>query len=558
MPKTFSIKIVGPAGTGVMSVGESLFRACLSAGYYCLGYPEYPSLIKGGHNTFLITLSSEPFPNNSPRVDLLLPLTQGALDLEHNHITDETCVVCDAGLKIDHTIKHLYQPDLVNIAKTAGNLLTLNTAIIAFAAVQLKLNPDSLLQQLLSELAGKPQAILDSNKKAFQDALVASQKYHLDLSLPDLNNKTHHLSLTGSEAVGLGAISAGLNLFAGYPMTPSSPLLHFLAAHQTEFNYLVRQTEDELSAINMIIGASYAGAKSMTGTSGGGFALMNEGLSLAGMIETPIVVYLAMRPGPATSMPTWTSQSDLLFAINAGHGEFPRIILAPSDPLDCYLLTHQAFALAQMYHIPVIILSDKYLAENHYSVESLPKLDTIKLSAIYPETTVTDLYPRYKYTPEGVSNRTLPGMPNGQYIANSDEHDAKGLVDESAEGRQSANQRRLNKMATILKSVPDPEIIQRKNDLVLISWGSHRQIVESAAQELNASHLHFHWVWPLPENLKEILANYSKIVVVENNNTHQFSHLITMSTGIIPDSNLGLDNGRPLDPDWIVNEIKKL
>ncbi len=555
MPEVFAIKIAGPAGSGILSAGEALFRAFVKAGYYAQGYPEYPSLIKGGHNTYLITVSETPFPNNSPKIDLLLALTQNALDNEHGNLSEDTRIVADLSLKSDHEHKKLYQPVLLDVSKTAGNPLTLNTVMIGFATHQLKLNSDLVWELLREELGGKSQTLLDQNKLAFDKAMELSKQYFLELTLPKQNNNDHQLTLNGSQGIGLGAIAAGVNLYAGYPMTPSSPLLHFMAGHQSEFNYLVRQTEDELCAINLIVGASFAGAKVMTGTSGGGFVLMEEGISLSAMLETPVVIYLAMRPGPATGLPTWTSQSDLLLAINAGQGEFPKIVLAPSDPTECFLLTHQAFSLSQTYHCPVIILSDKYLAENNYSIPNLPPLEPISLSAVSPNSKSNEVFSRYQFTPSGIHSRTLPGMPAGEYLANSDEHEATGLVDESAETRLANNQRRLHRFMEIKKNIPPPEVFGA-GDKAVISWGSHKYIAREVAENLKLVHIHFNYLWPLPKNLNKFLDGYQQLISIENNETHQLARLLRQETGVTIQLQLGEDSGRPLDSDKLIDQIK--
>ena len=554
MPEVFGIKIAGPAGAGSMSAGETLVRAFTRAGYYCQGYPEYPSLIKGGHTSYLVTISEKPFPNNAPRVDLLLALTQGALDNEHQSIAETTHVIADQTLKADHEHKNLHQPTLLTVAKNAGNPLTLNTAMLGFVAPQLKLDPNLVWELIRQELGDKSQTLLDQNKAAFDQAGQLSIQYHLNLDLPKAINQTHHLAINGSQAIGLGAIAAGINFYAGYPMTPSSPLLHFMAAHQVEFGYLVRQAEDEISAINMITGASFAGAKAMTGTSGGGFALMEEGISLSGMLETPIVIYLAQRPAPATGLPTWTSQSDLLFAINAGHGEFPKIVLAPADPDECYRLTHRAFYLAQTFHCPVVILSDKYLAENYYSSADFPALDPVPLSAVSPPPK-PEMFARYAFTPNGLHSRTIPGIPGGEYIANSDEHEAHGLVDESAENRTLANQRRRDKTNEIKNYIPLPAITGT-GDKAVISWGSPKYIARQVAEEMKMAHLHFHHLWPLPEKLDTLLSGYTKLISIENNETHQLARLLRQETGITIHQQLGEDTGRPLDPGKLIDQIK--
>lgn len=537
-----------------MSAGETLVRAFIRAGYYVQGYPEYPSLIKGGHTSYLVTISEKPYPNNAPKVDLILALTQGALDNEHASITDVTRVIADQNLKPDHEIKHLHQPALLSVAKNAGNPLTLNTAMLGFVAPQLKLNPTLVWELIHQELGNKSPTLLDQNKVAFDEALKLSLQYHLNLDLPRANNQFQHLAVSGTTATGFGAIAAGLNFYAGYPMTPSSPLLHFMAAHQTEFGYLVRQAEDEISAINMVNGASFAGAKAMTGTSGGGFALMEEGISLSGMLETPIVIYLAQRPAPATGLPTWTSQSDLLFAINAGHGEFPKIVLAPADPEECYRLTHRAFQLSQNFHCPVIILSDKYLAENLYACPEFPGLDPVPLSAVAPPPSA-EMYPRYAHSPSGIHARTIPGIPGGEYIANSDEHDSRGLVDETAENRRLNNQRRAHRLSEIKNYIPLPQT-SGEGDRALISWGSQKYVGGEVAAAAKFAHIHFNHLWPLPDGLDKLLNGFSKLITIENNETHQLARLLRQETGVTIHQQLGEDSGRPLDPLQLIEQIK--
>lgn len=554
MPEVFGIKIAGPAGAGSMSAGETLVRAFIKSGYYVLGYPEYPSLIKGGHTSYLVTISEKPYPNTAPKVDLLIALTQGALDAEHGSITESTHVIADKTLKPDHQIKNFHQPAVLETAKAAGNPLTLNTAMLGFVVSQLKLDPSLVWSLISEELGAKSQTLLDQNKIAFAEADKLSLQYHLNLDLPKAANQTHRLAINGSQAIGLGAIAAGINFYAGYPMTPSSPLLHFMAAHQVEFGYLVRQAEDEIGAINMINGASFAGAKAMTGTSGGGFALMEEGVSLAGMLETPIVIYLAQRPAPATGLPTWTSQSDLLFAINAGHGEFPKIVLAPADADECYRLTHRAFYLSQTFHCPVIILSDKYLAENYCSSPDLPALDPVPLSAVSPPPK-PEMFARYAHTVNGVHQRTIPGIPGGEYIANSDEHEAHGLVDESEQTRSLNNQRRQNKVHEIKNYIPLPAITG-EGDKAVISWGSHKYIAQAVAHEMKMAHVHFNHLWPLPEKLDTILSGYTKLISIENNQTYQLARLLRQETGITIHQQLGEDTGRPLDPNKLIDQIK--
>lgn len=557
MPKSFGIKIVGPAGSGIFSAGEIVFRSLVKSGYYCQGYPEYPSLIKGGHNTYLISLAEHVMPNNAPQIDILIALTANALEAEKANLTPQTRVIADATFKPTFSHEKMFLPALLDAARAAGNPLTLNTGFIGFLTGLLKLNPALVFDLVKKDFAGKSDELIKQNQQVFEAGLALSKSASLDLKLPKAENKHHRLVLNGSQAIGLGAIAAGINLYAGYPMTPSSPVLHYLASKQSEFGFLVRQAEDEIAAINMAIGASFAGAKTMTGTSGGGFALMQEAISLAGMIETPLVIYLAMRPGPATGLPTWTSQSDLDFAINAGHGEFPRIVLAPGDPRECYLLTHHAFVLSQKYHLPVIILSDKYLSENLYCLEDLPEIFPAQLSFGLPTTAQKSatMYPRYQYTTTGVSTRSIPGVPGGEYLANSDEHQDEGLVDESETTRTLQNTRRLNRLMSVAHEIPMPELMEQGTDLI-ITWGSNRYIGREIASSSGQSHMHFSHVWPIPSGVATHLRRFRRRIVVENNTTNQFAKLLFRETGVHIDIVYGHDSGRPIDPAEVIKKLQ--
>jgi len=552
----FSIKITGPAGSGVKYAGLVLSKSLVHSGYYIFSYLEYNSLIRGGHNTYQINIHSQDLPITLKKPNLLICLAQKALENEKGNITDDTIVLCHEDIKIESNElkkKNLYQPELKSLAQQAGNPLTLNTAFIAFLVQQLNLDVEYTKNLIAKGLARKGEEIVSQNNQAFDLAFNLSQKYHLSPTLP-ANNSDKKILITGSEAIALGAMASGINLFSAYPMTPATPTFQYLAKHQEKGNFLVYHTEDEISAINVAIGASFTGAKSMTGTSGGGFALMQESVSLAGMLELPLVIYLAQRPGPATGLPTRTSQGDLLFTINSGHGEFPKIVLAPSSPKDAYLLTHKAFSLSQKYQCPVIILYDKYLAESLYTIKDLPSLDPVPLLITTPTPPHSPLFPRYKYETDKIQLRTLPGMKNGEYIANSDEHDASGLVDESAPKRQAQNKRRKEKLALIKRDIPLPQADNQKTDTAIITWGSHQFIGQKiAANFKNAVNLHFTHLWPLPEGLTELLKNYSRLIAVENNATNQFARLITQETGVKFDRLIGLDDGRPIDPPTVIN-----
>ena len=369
--------------------------------------------------------------------------------------------------------------------------------------------------------------------------------------------KGEQLVINGSEALGVGAVRAGLKFAAIYPMTPINSLITFLADHAKSLNLVYKQPEDETAGINMAIGASVAGVRSMVATSGGGFALQVEGLSLAGMIEAPLVIDMGMRAGPATGMPTWTEQGELRFVISAGHGEFARIVLAPSDAREAYALTIHAFNLADRYQVPVFILTDKYLNESLWCIsEEHFKGDVVidRGKLVKKEDLPTDdSFKRYQFTQDGVSPRSLPGMPHGQYFANSYEHDETGHVAEAADKRVAMAKKRLAKFVAIQKDIMKPVVYGEESaDITFVTWGTSRGPLQEAIKGKSANIVHFPWLYPFPgEATIELLGKAKRIIDVEQNGTGQLASLIREHTGIEIKEKILKFNGRPFFPDEI-------
>jgi 2-oxoglutarate ferredoxin oxidoreductase subunit alpha len=379
--------------------------------------------------------------------------------------------------------------------------------------------------------------------------------------------KEPQLVINGSEALGVGAVRAGLKFAAIYPMTPINALITFLADHAKSLGIVYKQPEDEIAGINMAIGASVAGVRSMVATSGGGFALMVEGLSLAGMIETPLVIDLGMRVGPATGMPTYTEQGELQFAIHAGHGEFPRIILAPGDAAEAFTLTIDAFHLADKYQIPVFVLTDKYLNESQWAVpkSAFGEAVTInrgKLLSAVPE----GQFKRFSLdTPDGVSPRTTPGVANGIFYANSYEHDEMGHVAEDADMRRRMAEKRLRKFEAIVGDVRAPaQYGQDDAEITFVSWGTPKGAILEAMKLLEAKGkisrlIHFSWLFPFPTDATmKLLSHATRIVDVEQNATGQLTSLIREHTGILVKEKLLKYDGRPWYPEEIVERLGKI
>jgi 2-oxoglutarate ferredoxin oxidoreductase subunit alpha len=361
--------------------------------------------------------------------------------------------------------------------------------------------------------------------------------------------------LTGGEAVALGALAGGCNYLCAYPMSPGTAVLTHMAAYAKTIDVIVEQVEDEIGVVNMAIAAWYTGARAMVTTSGGGFALMTEGVSLAGMIETPLVVHLAQRPGPATGLPTRTEQGDLNMVIHAGHGEFPRIILAPKNIEEAFSLSRQAFNLADKYQVPVFILTDQYLMDTYYNLPRF-EMDQVPVEKHW-ERTQAD-YRRFRFTESGISPRGVPGCGEGIVCVDSDEHDEGGYITEDSEARVKMVQKRLRKAGVVKNAALPPAFTGAEGyETLIIGWGSTYPALAEAMQKMGRpalAHLHFSWVYPVPEGAADYLQKAKKIIVVEGNVTGQFANLLKLMTGRPIASILKYD-GQPFSVEELVREI---
>jgi 2-oxoglutarate ferredoxin oxidoreductase subunit alpha len=360
--------------------------------------------------------------------------------------------------------------------------------------------------------------------------------------------------ISASDTIPLAAVYAGCRFMSAYPMTPSTGIITFLAREQERLGVFTEQAEDEIAAINMAIGAGYAGARSMTATSGGGFALMVEGISLAGMTETPLVIVLAQRPGPATGLPTRTAQGDLLFAIHAGHGEFPKMVLAPSNPEDAFYQTVRAFNLADKYQMPVIIMTDQFLADAHFSIQDFD-LNRITPESFLADPSKQDEYKRYRLTEIGISPRLFPGQSEHLVCVDSDEHDEDGHITEDLQGMaKPMAEKRLTKLKNLQKEMDRPEEVSlEKAKTVFIGWGSSRGAILEAMDLLEQDNeptglIHFSELWPLPDYQFPEGKTYW---TVENNISGQLARLLRSEYGLEIKGTLGRYDGLPLTAEYI-------
>jgi len=572
----YSWKIGGPAGYGVKSAGEIFAKAFLKRGYFTFYYSEYPSLIRGGHNTVQVDVSDQPIKSSSEKIDFLLALDEETIKQDKKYLRKSGLLLYDSETCQNKRIlprRNVYPVPFSKLAKEAGGEVMRNSVALGASL--------ALLDDTLKELKEATGLIFhkDELKKANLEAIEKGynfiKKKHKTLrevKLDKLDKRGPRKALlTGNQAIAMGSLAGGCQFFCAYPMTPATSILHCLTSYQRKADMVVHQGEDEIGVIHEALGASFAGARSMVATSGGGLALMNEGFSLAGMTETPLVLVEVTRPAPATGLPTWTDQGDLSFVLNSGHGDFPKVVLAPGDPEEAYLLTQHAFNLAEKYQLPVVILSDKALGESKYSVE-LKDLDGLMIKIERGEIVKVSPrkeYKRYLLTKSGISPRSLPGLEKGEHVANSDEHDEFGFsVEGYSDSRVVQMDKRAQKMQSILKDIIPPVFYGPKDaPMTIISWGSNKGSIIDALEKINytlpgrktkINYLHFSYIYPFAKQTQKILKRLNKVILIEQNQSSQFSKLLRQETGIRVSDKLLKYNGKPFWPEEIISYLKKL
>jgi len=421
----------------------------------------------------------------------------------------------------------------------------------------------------------KGEKIVEMNLKAARAGHDYVMEHHADSTLFNLHGVTcgqPHMVMSGNEAIALGALKAGMTFYSGYPMTPASPLLHWLVTLEEDYGIVAKQTEDEISAIMMAIGASAAGARSMTGTSGGGFCLMTEALGLAGEAEVPLVVMLGQRPGPATGLATRTEQADLLFAIHASQGEYPKAVLTPGDIRECFQLTYLAFNLAERYQIPVIVMGDRILNEGVHcatslDIELLPPVDRGMLldGEAVKEFLDETGFMRYAVTNDGVSPRVRFGEPGAVQTFSGNEHNEFGDTYEGRRNRRAMMDKRMRKMRALTKDMPPPQLFgPRDAEVTMVGWGSTKMPAREALQMMvkeegrgGVSYLHFPSVWPMDtDRARAILSKRERLVGVETNYSGQFCDHLAAHTGVMITDRILKYDGRPMTPNHIIRGLK--
>ncbi|KTB48823.1 2-oxoacid:acceptor oxidoreductase subunit alpha [Dehalogenimonas alkenigignens] len=566
-----NIMVGGEAGQGVQSVGSVLAKTLLRGGYEIFADQDFESRIRGGHSFSRVRVSRRPVAAALAPIDILVALNEDTIKLHEKKVPNQGIIVSEiskTGVPENSAQPMLDIPFEKIAVSVSGNILMTNT--VAAGGILGLLDYDfGLFETVLrGEYGRKGEKVVQANVDAGRAGYGFAQQHRpkgFKLRLKP-SGPSGKMLISGHEALALGVLAAGCKFVAGYPMTPTTSILEFLADRGREFGLHVVQAEDEISAANMAVGAAYAGVRSMTATSGGGFCLMTETLSLAGMTETPLVVVLGQRSGPAIGLPTRTEQGDLLFALHAGHGEFPRAILAPGNAEEAFWAAVKAFNLAEAFQTPVIILTDHDLGNSYYTMK---KPDLAKV-VIDRGTVLSDAeaaeaveYRRYAYTRTGISPRAFPGQGRALVVADSDEHNEEGHIIEDGKTRRKMMDKRMRKNGGLSRRIAGPAVIRRQNPVYnLICWGSTYGAVAEAARLLEqrgikAQVTHLKELWPFPVRaFARTLAGGVKNIVVEANFTGQLENLIRAETGVSADGHVRKYDGRPFTANEIVAALE--
>lgn len=553
----YNILIGGSAGQGMDTFSVLLEKVLKRKGYYVFSNKDYMSRVRGGHNFIQIRFGTEPVYSYDDELDIIIGFDQNTVNFHSDKLKENGVFLCDENIKWEDN-RRITIP-MLKIAKEIGHAKVFGTVGMGAVLKILGLN-DNKVNEIFDSKWEKETA--DLNKEAFKKG------YEFVESRFESKEGTaeNTILINGNQAIALGAIAGGVSFYSAYPMTPSTSIMTYISSKENEAGLVVEQAEDEIAAINMAIGASFAGVRSMTGTSGGGFSLMAEALGLAAITEIPLVVANVQRPGPATGLPTRTEQSDLSFILTASHGEIPRMVMAVKHPEDAFYQTVRALNIADKYQMLVIILNDQYLAD---ATQTVNEFDFDRLSIDRHIAKAEDIdvenYKRYEITETGITPRVIPGkIEDLTIIADSDEHTEEGHITESSEVRIAQMQKRMKRMDLLKEELIEPDYFGvEEPETLLIGWGSMYGGLREATDMLQkdghkVGALVFGDIYPLPKKLLEKYSSSAKTIVnVEQNYTGQLAKLIRQETGINCDKSILKYDGRQLYAKEIYNRIKE-
>ena len=570
------VGIGGAAGDGTASAGNTLVLSLARQGIAAYSYNSYQSVIRGGHSWLRMRFSAKKPLNHGDQVDALIALNQDSLD-RHLQELQPGGVALYNGAKLAPSYDppagvQLCSLPVPDLAPDSTRLPVMQNTVAVGALTQLMgLDFASLESVFGTTFAKKPQ-VVQQNVEAAQNAYGYASKNFEPLKTRLRPTDQTWAQASGNDLLAMGAALAGCKFYVAYPMSPATHILEWFAAHAQRLGICVRQVEDEISVINMCIGANHMGVRGMCATSGGGFALMTEAIGMAGIIETPAVIINVMRAGPSTGVPTKTEQADLNQAFGASQGDFPRVVLAPTSMPDCFVTPSQAFDVADRFQLPVIILADLLLCEGSETVATdlldveFP-VDRGELITTADGPPAGEPYLRYKDTPSGISPRAIPGLPGHLYVSGSDEHDEDGVllsdVFTDPIRRMKMTRKRARKLSTVLQHLPVP-VLEGSVDAetTLVGWGSTWGVIKEATERLNAegvsvNHLQIKTLVPLHvDEITAVLEKSQRIIIIENNQSGQFARHLRAESGIVAHGQIRKYDGEPFEPKHIVQGVK--
>ncbi len=551
----YNLLIGGEAGQGIETTVAMLEKFLKKSGYFVYTTRDFMSRVRGGHNFSIVRFADKAINSHSNILDGIIALNEETISIHKNKLKDNGFILCDTSINTDDS--RAIRLNINEMAKNIGNPRVAGSISIGVILKLFSESIDTAEEVMKSSLR---EEFIKINIEAIE------QGYNnVESKFPKLQGDFQdYMMISGNDALALGAIAGGLKFYSAYPMSPATSIMEYLASKSKETGIVVEQAEDEIAASNMAIGASYAGVKAMTATSGGGFSLMVESIGLAGIAEVPVVLVNVQRPGPATGLPTRTEQSDLRFVISASQGEFPRMVIAVRNQEDAFYQTARALNLAEKYQIPVIILSDQYLADGTSTVKPFDFSEiTIEKSA--NEEDISGEYLRYQYTEDGISPRLIPGKTKHLVAADSDEHNERGWITESATTRIQMVDKRMKKLEKLEEELQEPIFLGNEDcQTLFVGWGSTCGPIIEAIETLNNTEtnkygaLVFGDIYPLPrKKLEEISATAKHIINIEQNATGQLAGLIREVTGISCTSSILKYDGRQITAEEIVDEVLK-
>jgi len=566
----YSIRIGGEAGQGIQTVGDTLSRVFSRSGYHVFTHQDYESRVRGGHNFYQVRVADRQLTAARDRIDILVAFDLDSIAKDAAFLAEQGQIIYDSGAlkkKFDGR-QFLDIPFTALSVEHGGSRIMANTVATGAILGMLGMGLDILLKIISGTFQKKGEDVIRANVDAATAGYGFAVKECVSCSFSTADKAEQKMLIAGIDAIGAGALASGCKFYAAYPMTPSTGIMNYLAGKAKDYGVVAEQAEDEIAAINMALGASFAGVRAMTASSGGGFALMVEGLSLAAMTETPIVIGLGQRPGPATGLPTRTEQGELQFALYTAHGEFPRIIFAPGDPEQAFHLTNKAFDLSEKYQVPAFVIFDQYLADTQWTHAGFDLDRLVYTDYRLRADALTGLseYKRHAYSATGISPMAVPGDSRHVVVTDSDEHDEDGHLIEDAETRVKMIDKRLFRKIPLIKKEIAPPLFYGDADpeIVLVGWGSTYGVIKEAVGELSGEEkiamLHFSEIFPFPDtdvfDYLSLLRNAGKTLCIEQNATSQFARLMKAETGFEFSALINRYDGRPFTVEALLGELR--